>query len=137
MKNENKFKINFWKIQLPPVRPTPPLRRGDLRSVKRACKVWPRNSVSWSSFTALKKGKYLFSCICILNRYRWFLIKLGIKPHLHLWEVGILSLNSVIVRPTKIMNDPLKVCKNFGIKNQPNLSDFFSVKNIWLGNQLL
>ena len=35
---------------------------------------------------------------------------------------------------TKIMNDSLKVCKIFGIKNQPNLSDFFSVKNIWLGN---
>ena len=25
----------------------------------------------------------------------------------------------------------------FGIKNQPKLSDFFSVKNIWLGDQLL
>ena len=33
-----------------------------------------------------------------------FLIKLGIKPHMHLWEIGILSLNNVIVRPTKIMN---------------------------------
>ena len=33
-----------------------------------------------------------------------FLIKLGIKPHMYLWEIGILSLNNVIVRPTKIMN---------------------------------
>ena len=33
-----------------------------------------------------------------------FLIKLGIKPRIHLWEISILSLNSVNVRPTKIMN---------------------------------
>ena len=33
-----------------------------------------------------------------------FLIKLGIKPRMHLWEISILSLNSVIVGPTKIMN---------------------------------
>ena len=33
-----------------------------------------------------------------------FLIKLGIKPHMYLWEIGILSLNNIIVRPTKIMN---------------------------------
>ena len=28
-----------------------------------------------------------------------FLINLGIKPRMHLWEISILSLNSVIVRP--------------------------------------
>ena len=33
-----------------------------------------------------------------------FLIKLGIKPRMHLWEISILSLYNVIVRPTKIMN---------------------------------
>ena len=33
-----------------------------------------------------------------------FLIKLSIKPHIHLWEISILSLNNVIVRHTKIMN---------------------------------
>ena len=31
-----------------------------------------------------------------------FLIKLGIKPRMHLWEISIFQ--SVIVRPTKIMN---------------------------------
>ena len=33
-----------------------------------------------------------------------FLIKLGIKPRMHLWEISILSLNNVIIRPTEIMN---------------------------------
>ena len=75
---KNKFKVNFGKIKLPPVRPTPPLRRGDLRSVKRACKVWPRNSVSSSSFTALKKWKYLFSCTYILNGHTDRLISIQI-----------------------------------------------------------
>ena len=46
----------------------------------------------------------------------------------------------VMVRPTKIMNNLLKVCKIcafiFGIKNQPSFSDLFSVKNIWLGDQI-
>ena len=48
-----------------------------------------------------------------LDTVQDFLIKLGIKPHMHLWEISrvsvqveisILSLNNVIVRPTKIMN---------------------------------
>ena len=33
-----------------------------------------------------------------------FLIKLGIKPGMQLWEIGILSLNNIIGRSTKIMN---------------------------------
>ena len=33
-----------------------------------------------------------------------FLIKLGMKPHMHLVEISIFSLNNVTVRPTKIMN---------------------------------
>ena len=47
-------------------------------------------------------------------RYRWeisgletiqvFLIKLDIKPLMHLLEISILSLNNVIVRLAKIMN---------------------------------
>lgn len=34
--------------------PAPTALRGDRRSVSRACNVWPFNSVSFSSFTALK-----------------------------------------------------------------------------------
>ena len=41
---------------------------------------------------------------CTLDTVQDFLIKLGIKPRMHLWEISILSLNNVIVRPTKIMN---------------------------------
>ena len=33
-----------------------------------------------------------------------FLIKLGMKPRMHLWEISIFPLCHVIVRPTKIMN---------------------------------
>ena len=37
-----------------------------------------------------------------------FLIKLGIKPCMHILEIGIFSLYNVIVRHTKIMNNLLK-----------------------------
>ena len=33
-----------------------------------------------------------------------YLIKLGIKPRIHLWEISIFPLNNVIVRPIEIMN---------------------------------
>ena len=38
----------------------------------------------------------------IIDTVQDFLIKLGIKSRLHLWEISIFSLNNVIVRPTKI-----------------------------------
>ena len=37
-----------------------------------------------------------------------FLRKLGMKPHVHLVEISIFSLNNVIIRPTKIIKD---LCK--------------------------
>ena len=37
-----------------------------------------------------------------------FLCKLGMKPHMHLVDISIFSLNHVITRPTKIIKD---VCK--------------------------
>ena len=43
-------------------------------------------------------------CRATLDTVQDFLIKLGIKPRMHLWEISIFSLNNVIVRPTKIMN---------------------------------
>ena len=42
--------------------------------------------------------------IAALDTVQDFLIKLGIKPRMHIWEISILSLNNVIIRPTKIMN---------------------------------
>ena len=37
-----------------------------------------------------------------------FLIKLSIKPCMHILKISIFSLNQVIVRPTKIMNKFLR-----------------------------
>ena len=39
-----------------------------------------------------------------LDNVQDFLIKLGIKPRMHLWKISIFSLYNVMVRPTKIMN---------------------------------
>ena len=39
-----------------------------------------------------------------LDTLQDFLIKLGIKPRMHLLERDIFSLYRVIVKPTKIMN---------------------------------
>ena len=54
-----------------------------------------------------------------------FLIKLGIKPRMHVWEISILSLNNVIVRPTKILNSADKNWAHFYktkyFKNQSTL----------------
>ena len=40
-----------------------------------------------------------------------FLIKLGIKSCLHILNISIFSLNRVTVRPNKIINNLMKVCK--------------------------
>ena len=40
----------------------------------------------------------------MIDNVQDFLIKLGIKPHMYQYEVSILSLNNVIVRPAKIIN---------------------------------
>ena len=41
----------------------------------------------------------------VLDTIQDFLCNLGIKPHMHLVEIGIFSLNHVIVRPTRIIKD--------------------------------
>ena len=46
----------------------------------------------------------------LLESVQDFLIKLGIKPLMHLLEISTFSLNNVMVRLTKIMN---KVDKNW------------------------
>ena len=40
-----------------------------------------------------------------LDTIQDFLFKLDMKPHMHLVEISIFSLNHVIVRPTKIIKD--------------------------------
>ena len=42
-----------------------------------------------------------------------FLIKLGIKPRMHLLEIGIFPLYHVIIIPTKIMNRGVKNWAHF------------------------
>ena len=55
-------------------------------------------------------------CICNLKTVQDFLIKLGIKLHMHLWEISIFSLNNDLVRLTKIMNNFVKDLKILSFK---------------------
>ena len=49
-------------------------------------------------------AQYVRYATCSLESVQDFLIKLDMKPCMHLVEISIFSLNLVIVRPTKIMN---------------------------------
>ena len=70
------------------------------------------NELSWVSLVIYQQQQWAGSflgCLSGLANYivdtvQDFLIKLGIKPRMHQWEISIFSLNNVIVRPTKIMN---------------------------------
>ena len=44
----------------------------------------------------------LFAPSSTVDTVQDFLIKFGIKPRMHLWEISIFSLNNI--KPTKIMN---------------------------------
>ena len=48
-----------------------------------------------------------------LDTVQDFLIKFGIKPRMHLWEISIFSLNNAIVRPIKNFNGADKNCAHF------------------------
>ena len=52
----------------------------------------------------------------ILETVQDFLIKLDIKPLMHLLEINIFSLNNDIVRLTKIMNNLVKDLKILSFK---------------------
>ena len=98
------------------------------------------NKSEWISFFPyMNWAKY------IVETVHRFLIKLGIKPSMHVLEISFFSLNHVIiVRPTKILNNLLKDCKIHTFKvifqHQKSTESFrisFSVKNIRLADQLL
>ena len=79
-----------------------------------------------------------------IETFQDFSIKLDIEPLMHLLKISIFSLNSDIIRLTKIMNNLVKDCKirTFKVIFQClKLVESFrkknSVKNIWLGDQLL
>ena len=79
--------------------------------------------------------------IGVLSRYRpKFFDQVGYQPI----SAYIFSQNHVIVRPTKIINNLIKICKICIFKvifRHQNSTEsfwiFFSVKNIWLDDQLL
>ena len=52
----------------------------------------------------------------IIESIQDFLIKLDIKPLMHLLEISTFSLNKVIVRLTKIMNNLLEYLKICNVK---------------------
>ena len=66
--------------------------------------LWPPNgNVTADEINEILKGKLLFT-IYVIESFQDFLIKLDMKPCMHLVEISIFSLNLVIVRLTKIMN---------------------------------
>ena len=66
-----------------------------------------KNNETWATDGSNVKSQ----SACALETVQDFLIKLGIKPLMHLLEINIFSLNYVIVRLTKIMNrtEPTKI----------------------------
>ena len=103
------------------------------------------DSVAFGIFSAKLSWPVLVQQVpCTLETFQDFLIKLDIEPLMHLLKISIFSLNSDIIRLTKIMNNLVKDCKirTFKVIFQClKLVESFrkknSVKNIWLGDQLL
>ena len=62
--------------------------------------IVPLNILIWQFYDCI-----LELVICAVDTIQDFLCKLGMKPHLHLLEISIFSLNHVIVRPTEIIKD--------------------------------
>ena len=56
-------------------------------------------------------GKSTKTQRCTLESVQDFLIKLDMKPCLHVLKISIFYLNHVIIRHTKLMNNLFKVCK--------------------------
>ena len=85
--------------------------------------IWSPATIPWAS--AIEPS---------LDAIQDLFCKFGMKPHVHLVEISIFSLNHVIIRLTKIMNNFLKHLKIrtfkvfFCVKNCSNLSE---KKNLW------
>ena len=87
---------------------------------------------------------YLCAVPATIETVQDFLIKLDIKPLMHLLEINIFSLNNDIVRVTKIVNNLVQDLKILRfkvifqcLKLVKSFQKKFSVKNIWLGDQLI
>ena len=68
-----------------------------------------------------------------LDTVQYFLIKLGIKALMHLWEISIFSLNHVIVRPTKIKNSADKNWAHFQKIKYPKNKSFHKSSVVKVG----
>ena len=82
----------------------------------------PIKSLCWRNigmvpWAAEKKSKQLLSPHAAeLDTVQDFLIKLGIKPRLHILKISIFSLNHVIVRPKKIFDKEINFYKLIFLK---------------------
>ena len=66
--------------------------------------------IIYFSKNALFKS-FFANVVATLETFQDFSIKLDIKPLMHLLKISIFSLNSDIIRLTKIMNNLVKDCK--------------------------
>ena len=106
---------------------------------------WLIKALQWREFFLLIRIKgRSHRYFCRLETVQDFLIELDIKPLMHLLQISIFSLNSDIIRLTKIMSKLVKDCKirTFKVispclKLVKSFQKKISVKNIWLGDQLL
>ena len=67
--------------------------------------------VSWCGIDSACRKCHIIAMGGWIDTVQYFLIKLGIKSHMHLWEISISALKNDIIKPTIIMN---RTDKNWG-----------------------
>ena len=83
---------------------------------------------------------YFYRRVYSLDTVQDFLIKLGIKPCLHLFKISISFTKSCHCQTYQNYEQPPQSLLNFYLQSNflaSKIIFFFSMKNIWLGNQLL
>ena len=105
--------------------------------------VFAPNPSDCNSFLMCNHGKYILRPCQVENIY-YFLFKFAMKPHIDLVEIIIFSLYHVIIRPTKIISNLLKVRKllifKFNFHCWKSMESFWktiSLRNIRLGDQCI
>ena len=69
--------------------------KGDWNVISGAFEIWSCDDIGMCDQMSTRNRQIFFS-------------ELGMKPRMHLVEIGLFSLNHVIVRPTEIIKD---LCK--------------------------
>ena len=80
-----------------------------VQTYKNFMEVFKSSCESWKTFQPNQMTLPFLQCK--VETVQDFLIKLGIKPLMHLLKISIFSLNNDIIRLTKIMNNPVKNLK--------------------------